>query len=68
MNRILSIALLIAGVILTAWGVRASQAFSSDVSRILTGEPTDKAIWLLVGGIALTAAGLFGSLRGGRDG
>jgi hypothetical protein len=68
MNRILSIALLIAGIILTAWGVRASQAFSSEVSRVFTGAPTDKAMWLLVGGIALTAAGLFGTLRGGRNG
>ncbi len=51
MNKGLSVALLIVGVLLVVWGVSAFDSASSDVSQALTGSPTDKAIWLLVGGI-----------------
>ena len=64
MNKGISVALLLVGVVLVIWGVRASDSFSSDVSRFFTDSPTDKAIWLLVGGIVTAVVGLFGILRG----
>ncbi len=48
------------------WGIRASDAFGSDVSRFFTGSATDKAMWLLLGGIAATLIGLLGMLFGSK--
>ena len=66
MNKGLSLALLVIGIMLTIWGVSVSESFSSDVSRAFTGSPTDKALWLLIGGIASAIVGVFGLLRGGK--
>ena len=66
MNKGLSLGLLVVWIMLTIWGVSISQSFSSDVSRAFTGSPTDKAMWLLIGGIASAAVGVFGLLRGGK--
>lgn len=66
MSRILSIALVALGVILILWGLNASESFGSDVSRLFTGEPTDRTIWLLVGGVLSLGVGLAGTLRGRR--
>ena len=66
MNQGLSLALLVVGIILTIWGISVSESFSSDVSRAFTGSPTDKALWLLIGGIASAIVGIFGLLRGGK--
>ncbi len=66
MNKGLSLALLVVGIMLTIWGVSVSESFSSDVSRAFTGSPTDKALWLLVGGIGCAIVGVFGLLRGSK--
>jgi hypothetical protein len=66
MNKGISVALLIVGILLIIWGVSASESLSSDVSRFFTGSPTDKTIWLLIGGIVLGIVGLFGLLRGSK--
>lgn len=66
MNKGLSIALLAVGVVLVIWGISASESFGSDVSRFFTGSPTNKAIWLLIGGIVAGIVGLFGVLRGSK--
>lgn len=66
MNRIISLALLVTGIVLIIWGVSASDSFSSDMSRIFTGSPSNKAVWLLIPGIASTIVGLFGLLRGSK--
>lgn len=67
MNRILSIALLAGGVALMIIGINATNSFGSDVSRFFTGSPTDKAIWMLIGGIVATVLGLVLTLRGGKQ-
>lgn len=64
MNKIVSIVLLIGGVVLMIIGINATNSFSSDVSRFFTGSPTDKAIWMLIGGVAAAVIGLIGTLRG----
>lgn len=66
MNRIVSLALLIGGVVLMIIGINATNSFSSDVSRFFTGSPTDKAIWMLIGGIVAACIGLVGTLRGSK--
>jgi hypothetical protein len=63
MNKALSIALLAGGILLLVFGFNASNSFSSDVSRTFTGSPTDKSIWLLVGGAVAAIAGLVGLVR-----
>lgn len=66
MNKSISAALLVVGIVLIIWGVSASESLSSDVSRFFTGSPTNKAMWLLVGGIAAAVVGLLGLSRGGK--
>ncbi|MBI5386958.1 MAG: DUF3185 family protein [Verrucomicrobia bacterium] len=63
MNKIVSIALLVGGVLLMIFGINATDSFSSDVSRFFTGSPTDKAVWMLVGGTVATVVGLVWTLR-----
>jgi hypothetical protein len=59
MNKPFGIALLVIGVVLIVFGINASESFASDVSRFFSGSPTDKSIWLLLGGIASAIIGLF---------
>jgi hypothetical protein len=58
MNRIAGIAVLVVGLVLVIWGLNASDSLGSGISRIFTGAPTQKTIWLLIGGGLLMAAGL----------
>ncbi|HVY62923.1 MAG TPA: DUF3185 family protein [Planctomycetota bacterium] len=68
MYRALGVALLVAGAVLLIFGLNASHSFSSGVSKVFTGTPTDKSIWLVVGGVVAAVAGLFFTLSpgGGR--
>ena len=66
MNKIVSMALLVGGVVLIIVGINATNSFSSDVSRFFTGSPTDKAVWMLIGGILAVVVGLGGTLRGSK--
>ncbi len=66
MNRIVYLALLVGGVVLIVLGVSAMNSFGSDVSRFFTGSPTDKAVWMLIGGVVAAVAGLAGTLVGSR--
>ena len=64
MNKLIFLAVLAGGIVLVVLGVAATESFSSDVSRFFTGSPTDKAIWMLIGGVVATVIGLAGLLRG----
>jgi Co/Zn/Cd efflux system component len=66
MNRAVSLAILAGGILLMIYGVAASESFSSDISRFFTGSPTDKTIWMLVGGVVAIIIGLVGLLRGSK--
>ncbi len=62
MNKITSLALFIAGIVLLIFGINSADSVTSSVSEAVTGAPTDKSIWLIVLGlIALLSggAGLF---------
>jgi hypothetical protein len=66
MNKPLSLALLAGGILLIIFGVNASNSFGSDISRFFTGSPTDKAIWMMVGGVVAAVVGLLGLARGSK--
>jgi hypothetical protein len=68
MNKAVLLAILAGGIVLVIYGVAASESFSSDISRFFTGSPTDKTIWMLVGGVVSIIIGLVGLLRGGKGG
>ena len=59
MNKGISIAFLVVGIILIALGLNAYHSASSDVSRFFTGAPTDKALWLLIGGVVAGIVGFY---------
>lgn len=58
MNKIVPIALLVGGIVFIILGFNATNSFSSDVSRFFTGSPTDKAVWMLIGGSVAAVVGL----------
>lgn len=57
MNKFIGPVLLAVGAALIIFGVQATDSFSSDVSRFFTGSPTDKSMWMLIGGIASAVLG-----------
>jgi hypothetical protein len=67
MNKPVSLVLLIGGIVLIIFGISASDSVGSSFSRIFTGAPTDRTIWLLVGGIVAAIVGLFGVMRSSRS-
>jgi hypothetical protein len=66
MNNIVGIAIFALGVVLLIFGFNESHSFSSDVSRFFTGNPTDRSIWMIIGGAIAVVAGLVLAIRGSR--
>jgi hypothetical protein len=60
MIKAISIALLAGGIVLLYFGGQSFHSFANDMSRMFTGAPTNKTIWLIAGGIIATLAGLIG--------
>lgn len=67
MNRLLSLILLSVGLVLVIYGFAALDSISSSFSRFFTGAPTDRTIWLLIGGLLLAGIGGGGLLRGSKN-
>jgi divalent metal cation (Fe/Co/Zn/Cd) transporter len=67
MNKAVSLAILAGGILLLIFGVSASKSLGSDISRFFTGSPTDKAIWMIIGGVVATIIGLVGLLRYSKE-
>ena len=67
MNKPISLALLVGGIVLIIYGASASDSLSSSFSRFFTGNPTDKTMWLLIGGTVAAVVGLVGVLRGSKS-
>jgi hypothetical protein len=67
-NKTIGIALVVVGVVLIALGFSASESFTSEFSEFFTGAPTNKAIWLFVGGVVALIVGLGGTLISARRG
>ncbi len=45
------------------FGLQASDSLGSDISKFFTGNPTDKSMWLLIGGVAALVAGAVMALK-----
>jgi uncharacterized membrane-anchored protein len=65
MNKAISLAILAGGVLVMIFGINAINSAGSDISRFFTGAPTDRAIWMLVGGVVASVVGLAGLLLPG---
>ena len=59
MNKAFGVAMLVAGVLLLIFGFNESESAASEISRIFNNSPTDRAMWLLVGGGVASAVGLY---------
>lgn len=57
MQRLIGIALLIGGIVLLTMGVLAADSFGSQFKKFFTGSPTDRAIWLTLGGCIAIVVG-----------
>jgi multisubunit Na+/H+ antiporter MnhB subunit len=66
MNNIAGLAILALGIVLLIFGFNESHSFSSDVSRTFTGNPTDRSMWLIIGGAVAVIAGIAVALTGRR--
>lgn len=64
MNKVISLAILVAGLILLYFGYNEQQSLASEASEMVTGQPTDNAIWFLIAGAIATIVGLGGLLYG----
>ena len=65
-QRLLSIALFVGGIVLLVLGIRETDSFASQVSKFFTGSFTDRAIWLILGGVVAILAGASMSMMPAR--
>jgi hypothetical protein len=63
MNKAISLALLVGGILLLILGINAYDSSASDIARFFTGSPTDKAVWLMLGGVIGIGVGSVGLSR-----
>jgi uncharacterized membrane protein HdeD (DUF308 family) len=66
MNKGIGIALLVVGIVLIVYGFNATDSASSGISRFFTGAPTNKALWLLLGGLGSAIVGAVMMFRPSR--
>ena len=64
MNKPVSIALVIIGVILLVYGISAGDSIASTVKESVSGTPTDKSLYLIIGGVLSLVIGGVGLFRG----
>ena len=66
-NNIAGLGLVALGIVLLIFGLNESHSLSSDFSRIFTGNPSDKSVWMLGGGIVAIVVGLGMAFMGRRS-
>jgi uncharacterized membrane protein YidH (DUF202 family) len=66
MNIMIGLALLALGVALLVFGFNEYHSFSSDVSRVFNGNPTNRSLWLIIGGGVAVFAGVIMVVRNRR--
>jgi len=64
MKRASGAVLVVLGAVLLVWAYDASRSVGAGVSRLVTGAPPNKVVWLTLAGAAALTAGLAG-LKGG---
>ncbi|QAU35502.1 DUF3185 family protein [Janthinobacterium sp. 17J80-10] len=60
MNKSISLAILAGGIMLLLFGISEMNSFNSSIARIFNGAPSDRSIWMLIGGVMMTVAGAAG--------
>lgn len=60
MNKALALSAIIGGAVLIYFGIKASESLASDLSRLFSDLPSDKAIWMTLSGVVLCVCGLLG--------
>lgn len=63
MNKSIGVTLLAVGIVMIVFGISSAESFGSEAKKFFTGTPTDKSMWLLIGGIAATTVGAVTTLR-----
>jgi len=58
-NKMLSIALMVAGAGLAIWGYQKSGGLDSKISSALTGSPTDNVMMFYIAGAVCLAIGIY---------
>ena len=57
--KIVAIVLVVLGIGLALWGYQLSGGFGAQLSKAVTGSPTDKIMAFYIGGAVSLAVGLF---------
>lgn len=58
MRRLVGMGVIVVGIFLVFLGLDASDSLASRFSRLFTGSPTDRTIWLLIGGAFAVLVGV----------
>ncbi len=66
MKMSLALACIVAGVVLLIFGLSSEDSIQNAFSKAFTGRPTDRTVWLIVGGTVCFVAGVFGCYRSTR--
>lgn len=64
----LGVALLVAGAALLYFGFNESNSLASDLSEVVSGSPTDRSMWMMIGGAALAVFGGLLTVTGRKSG
>ena len=63
LNKAIGLTILAIGIALIIYGIDASNSASSTLSRTFNGTPTDKTLWLLLGGVGASIYGAVLTLK-----
>lgn len=66
MNKSISLAILAGGIMLLLFGMSEMNSVNSSISRIFNGSPSDRSVWMLIGGVMMTVAGAAGLVLSSR--
>ncbi len=65
-NRVIGGAMVAAGAIVGWLGWEERQSLGSQLNELVSGSPSDKAIWMMVAGAVLVVSGVVYAMRGSR--
>jgi Protein of unknown function (DUF3185) len=58
MQKLTGIICIVVGVLLLVWGHNIAESIGSQVQQVFTGAPTDRAMYLYIGGLVLALLGV----------
>lgn len=63
MQKVISAALLVGGLLLLYFGYQESQSVAGEVEELVTGSPGENSMWMIIGGAVAAIAGFVGLLK-----